>query len=222
MPKVPKYIAIEGNIGVGKTSLCRLLAKDWKCHLVLEQFTDNPFLPLFYKYPERYAFQVELFFMTERYKQMQAQFMTQNIFHQQTIADYFFLKTLLFAKNNLFDEEYRLFHQLFLTLNNHAPSPDLLVYLHRPIPALKTNIRKRGRAMENQIENEYLEKVQAAYFEYFKNATDFPILILDLEDKDFVNNLSIYEQVKQLIEQAPTEKKVHYYAANLLVQKDYM
>ena len=76
--------------------------------------------------------------------------------------------------------------------------------------------------MENQIENEYLEKVQAAYFEYFKNATDFPILILDLEDKDFVNNLSIYEQVKQLIEQAPTEKKVHYYAANLLVQKDYM
>jgi len=221
LPKVPKYIAIEGNIGAGKTSLCRLLAKDWGCHLVLEQFTDNPFLPLFYKNPERYAFQVELFFMTERYKQMQEQFTTQNIFHQQTIADYFFLKTLLFAKNNLFDEEYRLFHQLFQTLNNHAPTPDLLVYLHRPVPALQANIKKRGRSMENHIENEYLGKVQVAYFDYFKNAKEFPILVLNLEDKDFVNDPAIYQQVKRLIEKAPIEKKVHYCPTDLLVHTDY-
>lgn len=208
--KIPKYIAIEGNIGAGKTSLCQLLAKDWGCHLVLEQFTDNPFLPLFYENPERYAFQVELFFMTERYKQLQEQFANQNLFTQQTIADYFFLKTLLFAKKNLFDVEYRLFHQLFQTLNTHAPTPDLLVYLHRPIPALQKNIKKRGRQMETQIENSYLEKVQAAYFEYFKMAPEFPVLVIDLEDKDFVSQPAIYQELKQLIERAPLEKKVHY------------
>jgi len=220
--KKPKYIAIEGNIGAGKTSLCNLLAKDWGCHLVLEQFTDNPFLPLFYDNPERYAFQVELFFMTERYKQLQEQFANQNLFNQQTVADYFFLKTLLFAKKNLLNEEYRLFHQLFQTLNTHAPTPDLLVYLHRPVAALQKNIQKRGRLMENQIEDSYLDKVQAAYFEYFKMDSDFPVLVINLEDKDFVGQPTIYQEVKLLIEQAPTEKKVHYSANSLFANKEYM
>ena len=205
-----KYIAIEGNIGAGKTTLSRMLAKDWDYRLVLEQFTDNPFLPLFYKNPERYAFQVELFFMTERYKQLQAQFANQDIFQQNTIADYFFLKTRLFAKKNLLDEEYRLFQSLFQTLNARFPKPDLLVYLHRPITALQTFIQQRGRPMEQQIALAYLEKVQAAYFEFFKLPPDCPILVLDIQAIDFVAQESAYQQIRQMIENAPTTHKVHY------------
>lgn len=221
MSDKPKYIAIEGNIGAGKTSLCQLLASDWNCHLVLEQFTDNPFLPLFYQQPERYAFQVELFFMTERYKQLQAQFANQDLFNKQTIADYFFLKTLLFAKKNLEGAEYRLFHQLFQTLNAQAPSPDLLVYLHRPLTALKHNIKKRDRDMEQHIEDSYLEKVQTAYFEFFKSPIDLPILVIDLQDIDFVNNKKYYRLLKQVIAQAPKEKKVHYTTADLFANIEY-
>lgn len=221
MSKIPKYIAIEGNIGAGKTSLSHLLATDWDCRLVLEQFTDNPFLPLFYKNPERYAFQVELFFMTERYKQLQEQFANQNLFNQQIIGDYFFLKTLLFAKKNLFAEEYRLFHQLFQTLNSHAPTPDILVYLHRPVSALQKNILKRGRSMENTIEDSYLEKLQSAYFDYFKTAAEFPILVLNLSDIDFINNPVVYNRIKQLILETPTEKKVHYSPTNLFANIEY-
>ena len=221
MTNTPTYIAIEGNIGAGKTSLCHLLAKDWHCHLVLEQFTDNPFLPLFYNNPARYAFQVELFFMTERYKQLQEQFANQQLFNQKSIADYFFLKTLLFAKKNLEGAEYRLFHQLFQTLNHHAPTPDLLVYLHRPITALQENIQKRGRSMEHHIEDKYLEKVQAAYFDFFKSPCDFPILVVDLQDKDFVDNSQNYLLLKQLILHAPKEKKVHYHSTDLFATTEY-
>jgi len=206
-----KYIAIEGNIGAGKTTLSQMLASDWDYRLVLEQFTDNPFLPLFYENPERYAFQVELFFMTERYKQLQAQFANQDIFQQNTIADYFFLKTLLFAKKNLFKEEYRLFQSLFQTLNARFPKPDLLVYLHRPISALQDFIQQRGRSMEQQIETAYLEKVQAAYFEYFKTPPDCPILVLDIQAISFVEQENTYQQIKEILENAPKEHKVHYF-----------
>jgi len=205
-----KYIAIEGNIGAGKTTLSKMLASEWDYRLVLEQFTDNPFLPLFYENPERYAFQVELFFMTERYKQLQAQFANQDIFQQSTIADYFFLKTLLFAKKNLLAEEYRLFQSLFQTLNARFPKPDLLVYLHRPISALQAYIQQRGRPMEQQIETAYLEKVQAAYFEYFKSPPDCPILVLDIQAINFVKQESAYQQIRQILENAPTTHKVHY------------
>ena len=205
-----KYIAIEGNIGAGKTTLSRMLAKDWDYRLVLEQFTDNPFLPLFYKNPERYAFQVELFFMTERYKQLQAQFANQDIFQQNTIADYFFLKTRLFAKKNLLDKEYRLFQSLFQMLHAPFPKPDLLVYLHRPITALQAFIQQRGRPMEQQIALAYLEKVQAAYFDFFKSPPDCPILVLDIQAIDFVEQESLYQQIRQMIENAPTVHKVHY------------
>jgi deoxyadenosine/deoxycytidine kinase len=194
-----QFIAIEGNIGAGKTTLSNQLAAEYGCRLILEQFTDNPFLPLFYDNPERYAFPVELFFMTERHKQLQEELSQTHLFQQSIIADYFFIKTLLFAKNNLKEEEYRLFQRLFNVLNSTFPRPDLLVYLHRPVERLMYQIRKRGRAFEQDISDAYLEQIQAAYLEFFRTESSIPILIIELEDLDFAHEPEAYQQVKDLI-----------------------
>ncbi len=194
-----QFIAIEGNIGAGKTTLSRMLASDYELRLVLEQFTDNPFLPFFYENPERYAFQVELFFMTERHKQLQGELSNRDLFQQSIVADYFFFKTLLFARNNLNEQEYRLFQQLFHILNAGFPKPDLLVYLHRPVQHLLANINRRGRSMETRIETEYLESIQGAYFEFFRTQPEFPVLIIELEDTDFEGELRSYESIVALL-----------------------
>jgi deoxyadenosine/deoxycytidine kinase len=193
------YICIEGNIGAGKTSFCQKLQQEYDCKLILEEFDDNPFLPYFYKEPDRFGFTVELFFMTERHKQLQKHLITQDLFFQFTIADYFFTKTLLFARNNLSEEEYRLFTKLFGVLNQSFPAPDLLVYFHRSTDILMKNIKKRGRAYEIDITEQYLLKVQNAYFEYFRNIVSFPILIIDLNTLDFVDNPRHYDEIKYLI-----------------------
>jgi deoxyadenosine/deoxycytidine kinase len=161
------FIAVEGNIGAGKTTFCNRVAADFNCQLILESFEDNPFLPSFYQNPERYAFPVELFFMTERHKQLQEGLLEPELFKQGTVADYFFLKTLLFARNNLKAEEHRLFSRIFHVLNASFPKPDLLVYLHRSVDNLRANIDKRGREYEKDITNEYLQKIQNTYFEFF-------------------------------------------------------
>jgi deoxyadenosine/deoxycytidine kinase len=140
------YIVIEGNIGAGKTSLSHKLAEELNAKLILEQFTDNPFLPMFYKNPDRYAFPVELFFMTERHKQLQEYLVKRDLFQHYTVSDYVFSKTLLFAGQNLEGEELRLFQNLFSTLNAAFPKPDLLVYLHRSVEELQENIRRRNRS----------------------------------------------------------------------------
>ena len=189
------FIAIEGNIGVGKTTLCHRLAARFNCSLVLEQFTDNPFLPPFYEQPERYAFPVELFFMTERHKQLLEHFANPDLFTPFTVADYFFVKTLLFAKNNLSEEEFRLFQRLFGVLNATFPKPDLLLYLHRPVDVLLRQIRQRGREIERNISAVYLEEIQNAYFDFLKSETETPVVILELDDADFQQN----DQVLQVI-----------------------
>ena len=171
------FIAIEGNIGAGKTTLCKMLEDDFDCRLILEQFTDNPFLPEFYKNPDRYAFPVELFFMTERHKQLQESLSQRELFPKLVVSDYFFIKTLLFAKNNLNNEEYRLFQRLFHTLNASFSKPDLLVFLHRTVPDLLSNIQKRGRDIEKNIRPDYLKSLQEAYFNFFKLEKDLPIQI---------------------------------------------
>ena len=150
-----KYICVEGNIGAGKTSFCQLIKTEYNCKLILEQFADNPFLPLFYNDPQRYAFTVELFFMTERYKQLQNE-LTQDLFYDFTIADYTFVKTLLFARQNLKDDEYRMFQKMFNVLSQNFPNPDILVYLHRDVDMLQGNIKKRGRQYEATISDDYL------------------------------------------------------------------
>jgi len=195
-----QFIAIEGNIGAGKTTLCKMLEKDFGANLILEQFTDNPFLPYFYKNPERYAFQVELFFMTERHKQLQEYLSQRSLFQEFTISDYFFIKTLLFAKNNLIDEEYRLFKRLFNVLNTTFRKPDLLVYLHRPVEDLMKNIENRGREYEKDIKPEYLLSLQNAYFDFFRTVTDIPVLIIDVEGTNFWKKKKQYKQIVKLIQ----------------------
>lgn len=190
-----QYIAVEGNIGAGKTTLCQMLAQDYNCRLVLEQFADNPFLPFFYENQERYAFSVELFFMTERHKQLQENITQQNLFQDFIVADYFFLKTLLFARNNLADEEYRLFQRLFHILNANFRKPDLIVFLHRSVDNLLENIRHRGRAYEQDIQPEYLKTIQDTYFDYFRTELGLPILIIDVERMDFLQNKEHYQMI---------------------------
>lgn len=193
------YICIEGNIGAGKTTFCRLIKKEYECNLILEEFDDNPFLPLFYKEPDRFAFTVELFFMTERYKQMQACLLHQNLFSQFTISDYAFIKTLLFAKKNLVEEEFRLFQNLYSVFDQNFPKPDILVYLHRNVEVLQEKIKKRGRQFETEISDDYLLKIQNAYFEYFRNILSFPVLIIDINTIEFEHNPTHYEHLKYLL-----------------------
>lgn len=193
------FIAIEGNIGVGKTTLCHRLAAEFGCTLVLEQFTDNPFLPFFYLQPERYAFPVELFFMAERHKQLQEHFTRPDLFGAFTVADYFFVKTLLFAKNNLNEEEFRLFQRLFSVLNASFPKPDLLLYLHRPVEVLLRQIRRRGRDIERNISAAYLEEIQNAYLEYLKTETESPVVILELGKANFERDGAVFQAITTLL-----------------------
>lgn len=194
-----QFLIIEGNIGAGKTTLSQMLAEDFGFKLLLEEFADNPFLPHFYQNPDRYAFPVELFFMTERHKQLQQELAQRNLFQEGIVADYIFYKTLLFARNNLNTEEYRLFQRLFNILNAAFPKPDLLVYLHRSVDRLMDNIRKRGRSFEQEIEPSYLQQIQQSYFEFFRSNEQLPILIIDIEDLDFLNNPEDYQKILDLI-----------------------
>ncbi len=190
------YIVIEGNIGAGKTSLSHKLAEELNAKLILEQFTDNPFLPMFYKNPDRYAFPVELFFMTERHKQLQEYLVKRDLFQHYTVSDYVFSKTLLFAGQNLEGEELRLFQNLFSTLNAAFPKPDLLVYLHRSVEELQENIRRRNRSYEADISGEYLTKIQQAYFEFFRmQQAQIPILLMDVSGMDFLNSADDYNLI---------------------------
>jgi deoxyguanosine kinase len=204
-----QFIAVEGNIGAGKTTLCHLLAEHSGCALLLEQFTDNPFLPPFYEQPERYAFPVELFFMTERHKQLLEHFAQPDFFSPFTVADYFFVKTLLFAKNNLSEEELRLFQRLFVVLNSTFPKPDLLLYLHRPVEVLLRQIKKRGRDIEQHIAPEYLEDIQSAYLNYLKMENDSPVVILELGDADFQQDPAVFQAIVSIM-QEPFEKGLHH------------
>ncbi len=196
-----RFIAIEGNIGAGKTTLCEKIANDFDCRLILEQFTDNPFLPHFYDNRDRYAFPVELFFMTERHKQLQEQLGLQNLFQEATISDYFFVKTLLFARHNLNEEEFRLFQRLYKVLNGSFPKPELLLYLHRPVPALMDLISKRARQFETNISSDYLLGIQNSYFQYFRGEDGIPIVILDLEDSDFQDDRTNYDLILKVMQQ---------------------
>ena len=196
------FIAIEGNIGAGKTTLCHRLTAQFDCRLVLEQFTDNPFLPFFYLQPERYAFPVELFFMTERHKQLQEHFAQPDLFRTFTVADYFFVKTLLFAKNNLGEEEFRLFQQLFKVLNATFPKPDLLIYLHRPVEILLRQIHKRGRDIERNISPAYLEDIQNAYLEYLKTETESPIVVLELGGANFERDEAVFQAIVGIMQES--------------------
>ena len=193
------YLVIEGNIGAGKTTLATMLAEDTGSRLVLEQFSDNPFLARFYEDPQRYAFQVELSFLSERYQQIKTELGHPDLFGQGVVSDYYLAKSFIFSKYNLKDDEMKLFEKLFSIIQLQAPKPDLYIYLHVPVERLLENIKIRGRAYEQSIRPEYLKEVQDGYFGFFKSQTDMKIVVVDAGNLDFVNKNSDYNQLKKLI-----------------------
>jgi deoxyguanosine kinase len=200
LPELPySFIAIEGNIGSGKTTLAEMIGSDYEAGTIMEQFADNPFLPYFYENPGQYAFPLELFFMTERYKQLQTMATQQDMFYEFQVADYCFVKTLLFARHTLPVDEFRIFQKLWMVLEGSLPRPELIVYLHRPIAALLDNISRRGRSYEQKIQPAYLEQVQHAYFEYFRSEVAIPILVFDLQARDFRQEKGLYQEILQVI-----------------------
>jgi len=194
-----KYIAIEGNIGSGKTSLATKISKDYNAKLILEQFEDNSFLPKFYEDQTRYAFPLELSFLAERYQQLKDLLSNQDIFKDFTISDYFINKSLIFSRKTLQSEEYKLYHQLFEIISQMLPRPDLLVYLYSSVERLQANIKKRDRSYEQNIENDYLEGIQQSYIDFIKHQKDLRILIIDTNDIDFVNNPNDYGKIVEAI-----------------------
>ena len=182
-----KYITIEGNIGAGKTTLATKLAAHFNAKLILEEFADNPFLPKFYEKPQQYAFPLELFFMAERYKQLKELINTKDLFQTVTVSDYLFTKCLLFAKVNLTEEEFRLYHKLYEIIRQPLIQPDLLIYLHVPIQKLQKNIKKRNRPYEQAIPDEYLFKLQETYTNYIKQH-NIKTIFIDASNADFLGN----------------------------------
>ena len=193
------FIVIEGNIGAGKTTLATKMADNSNSRLILEQFADNPFLPKFYEDPEKHAFPLELSFLAERYHQLKKELSTQDIFKPTIIADYYFVKSLIFAKSNLKEDEFGLYTKLFHIINDSLPKPDLLVYLYHDIERLQENIKKRGRSYEQNISNEYLMKIQSAYFDFLKQMPELRIVIMDVNGVDYANNEQDYELVVDLV-----------------------
>lgn len=194
-----RYLVIEGNIGAGKTTFSSMLSDELNARLVLEQFADNPFLPKFYADQERYSFPLELSFLADRYNQIKKEVLQPELFRSLMISDYYFTKSAIFARNTLQEDEYRLFRRLFNIVFESLPKPDLYVYLYLDIDHLMQNIRKRGRDFEQEMDPAYLEKIQNGYFEYFRQGTNFPVLIIDTNRIDFVNNPEHYTLLKKAI-----------------------
>jgi len=186
--KTYDFIAIEGCIGAGKTSLATRISQQFNAKLILEGFEENPFLPKFYKEPQKYAFPLELSFLSDRYSQLKNQLVTKDIFYSFTISDYYIIKSLIFAQKTLEEDELNLYSRIFSIINSSLPRPDLLVYLYADIDRLQRNIRKRGRSYEQNIENVYLEKIQQGYFDFIKQQSDLRVVVIDTNTIDFVNN----------------------------------
>lgn len=193
------YIAIEGTIGAGKTSLASMLSQELNTRLILEQFEDNDFLPKFYKDPSKYAFPLELSFLAARFQQLRDELSVNDLFRPHIISDYFINKSLIFSRKTLADDEYALYSRLFNIINLSLPRPDLLVYLYVSVQRLKSNIILRGRPYEQDIEHEYLEKIQSGYFDYIRQQADMRVLIVDTNQIDFVTNPAHYKLLKEII-----------------------
>lgn len=180
------YIAIEGNIGAGKTSLTNKIAHDFNAKLILERFADNPFLPKFYKEPERYAFTLEMSFLADRYQQISDDLSQLDLFKDFIVSDYDVNKSLIFSKVTLPEDEFRLYRKLFYQVYKDIAKPDLYVYLYQNTERLQANIKKRGRSYEKDIKADYLEKINAGYLDFLKSQPEMNVKIIDISDRDFV------------------------------------
>jgi deoxyguanosine kinase len=186
------YVAFEGNIGAGKTTLASKIAEDFNAKTVLERFADNPFLPKFYKDQNRYAFPLEMSFLADRYQQLSDDLAQFDLFKDFLVADYHIFKSLIFAKITLAEDEYRLYRNLFDIIYKEMPKPDLYVYLYQNSERLLQNIKKRGRSYEQEIPADYLDKINSGYLDYIKSQTDLNVLIIDVSNRDFVKNQEDY------------------------------
>lgn len=199
------YIAFEGNIGAGKTTLTTKIAEDFNAKTVLERFADNPFLPKFYEDQNRYAFPLEMSFLADRYKQLSDDLAQFDLFKDFIVADYHIFKSLIFAKITLAEDEYRLYRTLFDIVYREMPKPDLYVYLYQNTERLLENIKKRGRSYEQNIPADYLDKINNGYLDYIKSQTNLNVLIIDVSDRDFVENqedyLYILDEIRMKISQ---------------------
>ncbi len=189
------YIAIEGNIGAGKTSLAKMIGDDFNAKLVLERFADNPFLPKYYEDMERFAFPLEMSFLADRYNQLSEDLAQFDLFKNFIVSDYYIFKSLIFAQVSLHKDEYSLYRKIFDVMYKEISKPDLYVYLYQNTNRLLENIKKRGRDYEQNIEPEYLNKIHAGYSTFIKSEESLNTLVIDVSDLDFVNSIDDYRTV---------------------------
>jgi|TARA_B110000967_G_C18888347_1_gene565570 deoxyguanosine kinase len=195
------YIAIEGNIGAGKTSLAKMIGDDYNAKLVLERFADNPFLPKYYEDMERYAFPLEMSFLADRYNQLSEDLAQFDLFKNFIVSDYYIFKSLIFAQVSLHKDEYALYRKVFDVMYREISKPDIYVYLYQNTDRLLTNIKKRGRDYEQNIEPEYLDKIHAGYATFIKSEKELNTLVIDVSQLDFVNSTEDYQFIiKQISE----------------------
>ena len=204
-----RHIAIEGVIGAGKTTLVNMMGETLGGKVVLEKFEENPFLKDFYRDPERYAFQTQIFFLLTRYKQQRELFQA-DLFHRFLITDYIFEKDKIFAYLNLQDEELKLYETLVGSIEHSIPTPDLVVYLQSSVPRLMQNIRHRARPYEAAMQESYIKDLNEAYNYFFFRYKSTPLLIVNAADIDFVNNREQYEDLLREMFR-PSRAAVEYY-----------
>ena len=206
--KSVNYIAVEGPIGVGKTSLAKLLADRIDAHLIMEEATENPFLADFYKDKKKYAFQTQIFFLLARYQQL-AKLNTHDLFHSRIVSDYTFEKDQLFARVNLEDRELILYDKIAASLSKDVPKPDLVIFLQAATETLYKRIKQRGVPFEKNIDLYYLDELNEAYNYYFFEYDETPLLVVKTDEIDFVNN---QDDFNDLIEQIQKPLSgTHYY-----------
>ena len=186
------FIAIEGNIGAGKTSLTKMMARDFNAKTIFERFADNPFLPKFYEDAERFAFPLEMSFLADRFQQISEDLAQLDLFKDFIIADYEVFKSLIFSKVTLSKEEFLLYRKLFYLVYKDIKRPDLYVYLFQDVENLKENIKKRGRVYERDLSSEYLNKLHLGYLDFIKNNPPAKVKIIDISQRDFVENRHDY------------------------------
>ena len=209
IPLIEKYnyVAIEGNIGSGKTSLSNLMSDEFNAKIVLERFADNPFLPKFYEDQERFAFPLEMSFLADRYQQLTDDLAQFDLFKNFIVSDYYIFKSLIFAQVTLQKEEYALYRKMFDIMYKEISKPDLYIYLYQNTDRLLENIKKRGRIYEQNIEASYLQKIHVGYINFIKTEQDLNTLIIDVSELDFVNNHKDYREVLKIINTHPPSKE---------------
>ena len=191
-------------MGAGKTTLATRIAKDFNGQLILEEFEGdkNPFLPKFYKEPDKYSFQLEMTFLALRFQQLKDKLGVLDLFHDFIISDYYVAKSLIFSRNNLQEDEYQLFSRFFNIIFSDMPKPELLVYLYSDVERLQRNIRQRGRSYEQEISDAYLENIQQGYFDFLRQQqNNMRILLIDTNRLDFVANERDYQRIIEVIDQ---------------------